>query len=311
VTSKVTWSGSLPVTASWNSANVRQGAPLPVGRMAPMLQTGALHVAWGIKGYTVSSSIWKDFDTSTSVDASCAPQLLGSDYECTATSPSVYLARQSGMPNGPYVKLKLRAKFTVTPEGAIVSRSLTTAGFDPVTKSGLALSPVPEIDTMTVPCGGVGSPVGYKLGPVHWTPAVSVTQQAILQMGALDAIIGQAEMPAFYDKPYGPVVNANPKFDLTGSAHTTALGTLQANNVAPAIGPLGFSAKAGQAIWLTADVSSRCEVLDYVWKFSDGTTAYGWQPSKTFSKPGTYNGQLKVTDSSGLSATRDFSVSVS
>src|SRR5689334_11959187 len=117
VTSKVTWSGSLPVVTSWNTTNVRQGAALPVSRMAPMLQAGALHVTWGLKGYTVSSSIWKDFDTSTSVDASCAPQLLGSDYECTATSPSVYLARQSGMPNGPYVKLKLRAKFTVTPEG--------------------------------------------------------------------------------------------------------------------------------------------------------------------------------------------------
>jgi hypothetical protein len=311
VTSRVNWTGNLPVVTSWNSANVREGATLPVGRMSPMLQDGALHVTWTAKGDVHGSTMWKDIDKTVAVDASCVPVLMGYDHECTATSPSIYLMRQSGMPGGPYIKLKLQAKFTVTPEGAIVSRTLTTTGLDPVTKSGLALSPVPEIDNVNVPCGAPGSQVGYRLGPVHWTPAVSVKQQPILTMGILDPVIGQAELPAFYDKPYGPVVNANPKFDLTGSSHTTALGTALPNNVAPTIGPLSMSVKAGQPVWLTADVSARCDVLDYVWKFSDGTTAYGWQPSKTFTKPGTVTGQLKVTDSSGLSATRSFNVSVS
>ena len=62
---------------------------------------------------------------------------------------------------------------------------------------------------------------------------------------------------------------------------------------------------------LTADAVGRCDIASYVWKFSDGTTAYGDSPVKTFSKPGTVTGQLKVVDTSGLSATRDFSVVVS
>jgi PKD domain-containing protein len=309
VTSRVNWTGNLPVVTSWNSANVREGASLPVGRMSPMLQSGALHVTWTAKGDAHGSTMWKDIDKTVTVDASCVPVLMGSDHECTATAPSIYLMRQSGMPGGPYIKLKLQAKFTVTPEGAIVSRTLTTTGLDPVTKSGLALSPVPATDTVAVPCGAPGSPVGYKLGPLHWTPAVSVKQQPILTMGILDPVIGQAELPAFYDKPYGPVVNANPKFDLTGSAHTSALGTALPNNIAPTIAPMSFSATAGVPKRLDADVSARCDVASYVWKFSDGTTAYGAEPTKTFSKSVT--GQLKVTDSSGLSATRDFSVSVS
>jgi hypothetical protein len=310
VTSRVNWTGNLPVVTSWNSANVREGATLPVGRMSPMLQDGALHVTWTAKGDVHGSTMWKDIDKTVEVDASCVPVLMGSDHECTATSPSIYLMRQSGMPGGPYIKLKLQAKFTVTPEGAIVSRSLTTTGLDPVTKSGLALSPVPEIDNVNVPCGAPGSQVGYRLGPVHWTPAVSVKQQPILTMGILDPVIGQAELPAFYDKPYGPVVNANPKFDVTGSSHTTALGTALPNNVAPTIAPMSFSSKANQPLSFTADVDGRCAIASYKWRFSDGVTSYGSAPTRTFMQAGAYSGELTVTDSSGLSATRDFSLTI-
>src|SRR4051812_33733044 len=42
VTSRATWTGTLSGVTSWNSANVRQGATLPVGRVSP-LQSGALH----------------------------------------------------------------------------------------------------------------------------------------------------------------------------------------------------------------------------------------------------------------------------
>jgi hypothetical protein len=210
-----------------------------------------------------------------------------------------------------YINLKLKAKFTITPEGAVVSRSLTTAGFDPITKSGLGLSPVPAIDNVTVPCAQVGSPVGYKLGPLHWTPAVSVTQQPRIEMGAMDPVLGQVELPAYADKPYGPPIKTNPAFDLTASGHTTALGTALPNDVAPTLAPMTFYQRAGVAGHLTANASARCDIATYVWKFADGTTAYGESPEKTFSKPGTVTGQLKVTDTSGLSATRDFSVIVS
>ena len=125
---------------------------------------------------------------------------------------------------------------------------------------------------------------------------------------SLDAVMGQVEMPAFSDKPIGNPAIATPAFDLTGSAHTTVLGTLLANNIAPTIAPMSFSVTPGVPKHLEADVSARCDVASYMWKFSDGTTAYGAEPTKTFSK--TVTGQLKVTDSSGLSATRDFSVDV-
>jgi PKD repeat protein len=127
----------------------------------------------------------------------------------------------------------------------------------------------------------------------------------------MDAVLGQVELPAFSDKPYGPPIKSYPDFDLTSSGRTTALGSLLPNDVAPTIAPFSLTAAAGTPKSLSADVSARCDVASYVWKFADGTTAYGASPVKTFSKPGTVTGQLKVVDTSGLSATRDFSVVVS
>ena len=311
VTSSAKWTATLPVTTSWNSTNVRQGATLPAGRMAPMLQSGKLRVTWRLRGSLFSWMIDKDIDKTITVDASCMPMLLGSTYECAAESDSLQILRSAGIPNGVYINLKLKAKFTVTPEGAVVSRSLTTAGMDPVNKSGLSLLPTPAIDNVTVPCAMAGSPVAYKLGPLHWTPTVTVTQQPRIEMGAMDPIIGQVELPAYSDRPYGSPIKAYPAFDLTSSGHTTQLGSLLPNNVSPTIAPMTFNAQTGKAKQLTADITSRCDVASSVWKFADGSTAYGESPVKTFSKPGTYTGQLKVTDSSGLSATRDFSVVVS
>jgi hypothetical protein len=311
VTSRAAWTGSLPVTTSWNSTNVRQGATLPVGRMSPMLSSGKLRVTWTLNGNIHSWMIDHPVDRTITVDAGCTPTLLGSTYECAAESQSIQILRSAGIPNGAYVNLKLKAKFTVTPEGAIVSRSLTTAGMDPVSKSGLTLSPVPVNDTVDVPCALAGSPVAYKLGPLHWTPTVTVTQQPRIEMGAMDPVLGQVELPAYADKPYGSPIKAYPAFDLTSSGHTTQLGSMLPNNVAPTIAPMTFYASAGQPEYLTADTSSRCDIASYVWKFADGTTAYGERPAKTYSKPGTFTGQLKVTDASGLSATRDFSVIVS
>ena len=310
VTSRATWIGTLSTVTSWNSTNVRQGASLPVARVSP-LQSGTMRVVWTVRGDISASMIDSTIDRTMTVDASCTPSLLGPTYDCTATSPRISLLRQAFQPNGPYINLRLRAKFTITPEGAIVSRSLTTAGMDAVTKSGLGLSPAPAMDNVAVPCAQAGSPVAYKLGPLHWTPAVSVTQQPRIEAGMMDSILGQVEMPAFSDEPVGPPIKTKPAFDLTASGHTTALGSLLPNNVAPTIAPMTFSQRTGVAGHLTAAASSRCDIASYMWTFSDGSVAYGESPAKTFSKPGTVTGQLKVTDTSGLSATRDFSVNVS
>ena len=63
-------------------------------------------------------------------------------------------------------------------------------------------------------------------------------------------------------------------------------------------------------MYFAADTTERCAISSYVWKFSNGTTSYGPSPQRTFSTPGVYDGELTVTDESGLKAKRNFSVEV-
>ncbi len=119
------------------------------------------------------------------------------------------------------------------------------------------------------------------------------------------------ELPAMKTSTWGAPKYSDASFDLTGSGKTIDLGDLKANNVPPTIGPLGsFSGKAGSPISFWVGTTQRCEITDYVWKFSDGTTAYGASPQKTFNTAGSTSGQLTVTDASGLTATRNFNINV-
>ena len=311
VTSKATWKGELMNIVTWDSAKVRQGADLNVNRSSPM-QSGTLQVRWTVSGSVKPAGLDAVSFTSKSfgVDATCIPHLLGGGYDCTA-SAGIPLVKTMGVPLSPYVKLALKAKFTITPEGAIVNRTFSLGGDTAGSASNLPLGVLPSVDTMDVPCAPVGSDATYRLSSFRWSPAVAVTQQPAVQIGLMDPVLGLAESPAIYDGSFGPSIKTNPTFVLTGTSHVTNLGGLLANNVAPTIAPLpAFSGKAGVPVQFSANASGRCDIETYTWKFSNGTTSYGAAPQRTFSTAGVYDGELTVTDASGLKAKRSFTVNV-
>ena len=246
VTSKATWKGELMNIVTWDSAKVRQGADLNVNRSSPM-QSGTLQVRWTVSGSVKPAGLDAVSFTSKSfgVDATCIPHLLGGSYDCTA-SAGIPLVKTMGVPLSPYVKLALKAKFTITPEGAIVNRTFSLGGDTAGSASNLPLGVLPSVDTLDVPCAPVGSDATYRLSSFRWSPAVAVTQQPAVQIGLMDPVLGLAESPAIYDGSFGPSIKSNPTFVLTGASHITNLGGLLANNVAPTIAPLpAFSGKAG------------------------------------------------------------------
>lgn len=312
IKSKATWTGNISSHVGYNDTNVRQGAPLTVTRMSPF-QTGKLKVTWTVSG-TVKplgfSTVYLGGKT-FSDDASCQPALYGSLYSCTATAQGIDLVKTTGLPGSPYVKLTLQAKFKVTPEGAIVSRQLHVGGAPAAPTKSLSLWPGIEYETQTLPCAPVGSSAAYRFASFKYSPAVTVTQQPIIAIGFMDPVLGLGELPAVYNHAVGGAINTSPAFDLTGGSHNVDLGDLKANNVAPTIAPMsGFSGKAGLPVSFSANADGRCDIESYVWKFSNGTTSYGANPQRTFSTAGTYDGQLTVTDSSGLKAQRDFTVTI-
>jgi hypothetical protein len=313
VAAKATWTSPLQTVVGWDTAKVRQGADLSVGRSVSPLALGTLKVRWTLTG-SVKPKGFSSVDIGTKAigdDATCSLQTIGGGYSCVAISNGVPLVKTPGIPASPYVKVALKATFNITAEGVITNRSFSVDGANAGTASNLPLSVLPTAETIKVPCGPVGSSVAYRLSSLRWTPAVAVTQQPTVQIGLMDPVLGLAEGPSLYDHAFGPAIHSNPTFELTATGHTTDLGDLLANNVAPTIAPLGgFSGKAGVPVAFSADADGRCDIESYVWKFSNGTTSYGAAPSRTFAAAGSYDGELTVTDASGLKTTRSFTVTI-
>src|SRR5206468_2689792 len=151
-----------------------------------------------------------------------------------------------------------------------------------------------------------------QLDPFHWTPATKATEQVKVRIvNTLDPL-GIVDMFDYGSIGIGSEIVTNPGFDLTGSGFISSMGSLLANNVKPTIAPLGpFSGQEGSAIAFSSNVSSQCPIDSYVWEFSNGTKSYGANPQRAFGDNGVYDGQLTVTDVTGLSTTRSFTVDVS
>ena len=310
VKSTASWSAGLTTHVGWDTAKLRQGQSLPVTRFTPLIN-GTMKVSWQISGSVKVAGLGGAFSTKNlSVEATCLPATLGSGTECVANSPAIYLLKTPGLPASPYVKLLIKTRFNVTPEGAITNRTISFG--DDSSPASLPLSQAINYETLKVPCAPAGSAASYRLGQIHYTPKVTATQSPAIQVGLMDPVLGLAESPALYDGAFGPSIKASPVFDLSGSGHTTDLGDLLPNNVKPSIALQStVTGHAGSPISFNAMVTGNCATESYVWKFSNGTTSYGQSPSRVFTAPGTYDGELTVTDESGLKATRDFVVLVS
>ena len=155
VTSKASWSAGLQTHVGWDTAKLRQGESLPVTRFTP-LSSGTMKVSWQISGSVKVGGLGGAFITkSLSVEATCLPATLGTGTECVANSPAIYLLKTPGLPASPYVKLLIKTKFNITPEGAITSRTFTTS--DGSGSASLPLSQAINYETLKVPCAPVGS----------------------------------------------------------------------------------------------------------------------------------------------------------
>jgi len=315
-TAKATWSGDLTTNVGWDSDNVRQGADLGVDRSAP-LTSGKINVTWQASGQADGipfgpTPISKD-------NVACAPKLSGGGFSCSATSDGIWLpgALPSPIPTTAIVAvLAIGAKFDITPEGAVVNRDMTIGGASipgPTANPGsLDLLDSTSSETFSMPCSAkAGDAVNYDLSGYHWTPDTTSTQQAqirIINTGPF----GVGEAFEYTHLNIGPAEVTTPPFDLAGTGFLTSMGPLLANNVSPTIAPIGpFSGSEGSPISFSASVNSQCPIGSYVWEFSDGTKSFGPSPMRAFHDNGDYDGQLTVTDVTGLTATRSFSISVS
>ena len=311
------WQATVVSDVTWDSDKVRQGQNLAVSREATA-SIGLIKVAWTITGVLRPLDLF-DVDIGTIVlpldVTACSPNLdAGAGaYSCLATSPGVPLVFTPGIPLSPYVDLAVDIKFTVTPNGGVVTRGFFIGDFEAVPQSDLSLTPSAETETIAMPCSRpAGDEVQYVLDPVRWSPADTTSrQQPAFVIGLMDPVFGAFKLPALFNAPFGPGINGSPNFALEGGGESIDLGPLLANNVPPTIAPIGpFGGQEGNPVQFQANVTSQCPVTSMVWSFSNGTQSFGPTPQRTFGDDGVFNGELKVTDMTNLSATGDFTVSI-
>jgi hypothetical protein len=311
VNAKAKWSGDLTTSVGWDTDKVRQGADLQINRTAP-ISTGKIDVKWQVTGEIDSI----DFGpvTMSKDDVDCNPKLAGGGFECEATTGGIGLpgAIPSPIPGFIVAKLAINVKFEITPEGAIVSRGFSVGGNPIAGPDDLSLTNAVQSETFAVPCTSkAGDGVDYKLAPFHYTPETKASQQFTIRIVQAFDPEGFSEIFEYGHFGIGSAQVSNPAFDLTGTGFVTSLGSLLANNISPTIAPLGpFAGTEGTAIGLSAAVNSQCPIGSYVWEFSNGTKSFGPSPQRAFGDNGAYDGQLTVTDVTGLSSTQSFAVSV-
>jgi PKD domain len=311
VSAKATWDGDLTTKLGWDDTKVRQGADLQVSREATQT-SGTMHFKWQLAGEIDGI----DFGPTTidKDNVTCDPKLSGGGFECETDSPGLALPGAVPSPLGFFVvKLFIGAKFDVTPQGAVVTRGLSIGGNSVVGPDDLSLTDTAQSETVAMPCAASACDnVHYGLDPYHWTPAATATEQVKFKLvEALDPF-GVSELFKIVDGGVGSKIVTNPNFDLTGAGFNTPMGALLANNIKPTIAPIGtFSGQEGSPIALSANVSSKCPIDSYVWEFSNGAKSFGPNPKRSFADNGVYDGQLTVTDVTGLSTTQSFTVDVS
>jgi hypothetical protein len=310
VSAKATWSGDLTTELAWDSDKVRQGADLKVARVASQ-PSGTMHFKWQLSGEIDGI----DFGPTTidKDNVTCDPKFSGGGFECETDSPGLALPGAIPSPLGFFVvKIFIGAKFDVTPQGAVVTRGLSIGGNSVAGPDDLSLTDTVQSETLSVPCtASAGDAVQYGLDPYHWAPTATGTEQVKFKLvEALDPF-GITELFTIVDGGVGSKIVTNPSFDLTGAGFSTPMGALLANNIKPTIAPLGpFAGQEGSAISFSSNVSSQCPIDSYVWDFSNGTKSFGPSPQRAFGDNGVLDGQLTVTDVTGLSSTRSFTVDV-
>jgi hypothetical protein len=310
------WSQVASVQVDWTDNLVRQGRSLDptvtYARPAP----GSMSIT-----YSVSASLsWDSFvsiGVSASITASgpCDLRAGGSDYVCHLTSDDIGVLDPGLLALGaPYVDAAVTADVTVTPQQIDTLRTATFAG-TPAGSSTLHLQESPITDPLAVPCSaGVGDDLGYQLGTLSTSDALSVATGIDFKVGAIvpNPITGVPGIRVQFTDQNVPLGTTPGSIDMSGAGTSADFGAIQANNIAPTVSVApSFTGDEGSPITFSATATGPCAAGgSYKWSFSDGGHEYGAVVHHTFTDSGPYTGTVKITDTTGLTDSADFAVTV-
>jgi len=312
----VNWTQAASVKVDWTDSLVRQGRNLDPTDTYTRTAPGAMTVT-----YSVSASLSWDSFVSVGVSASvvasgpCDLKAGGPDYVCNLTSDDIPVLDPSIFAVGlPYVDLAISAAVTVTPQELDTLRTVSFGGI-PAGTSDLHLKETPISDPLAVPCSaGAGDDLSYQLGGLSATDGLSVDTGLDFKVGIIapNPITVTPGFKLQFTEQTVDLGSVAGSIDMSGAGATADMGAIQKNNIAPSVSTASsYSGDEGSPIAFGATATGPCAAGgSYVWSFSDGGTEFGASPNHTFTDAGPYTGAVTFTDSTGLTNTANFSVTV-
>ncbi|HEX5246406.1 MAG TPA: PKD domain-containing protein [Gaiellaceae bacterium] len=214
------------------------------------------------------------------------------------------------------VNLILDETVHVTGTGVTTVRVAVVSGGLPIPNNPLNFtgsSPSAVSDPIAISCQQpVGSDLTYSLtGLGYQAEPATYTGDVKFQLSASAfGFGGSYTTPALVSTSgadLGPI-------SMTAPDQQVDLGPVLANTIAPTASPGGpYSGVEGSPVSFDGSASSSVCGLgnaSVVWHFSDGGVAFGIDPQHTFHGPGTYSGQLSITDGDGNVGTASFNVTI-
>ena len=323
----LSWAQPALINVSYDPNLVRQGRSLDptvsYTRVLPGTMTATYTLSADACVYVAGSCIGFSV-TGITFNASgpCALLAGGSNYTCNLTSNSITLFEPcpgafgtSICPLSPKVSAALVSTVTITPAALNTVRTALFAGTPGGTNS-LALGESPIVDPLAISCSAaVGDDLTYQLGDFSTMPSVSVAT------GVQFTIQISAPVPAPITFPYITVASPTVPIDTVSNTLNVGapgfaldFGAVQHNNIPPTLTvnpPTPQPGTEGSPIFFSASATGPCAAgATYVWTYSDGGHEYGASTQHTFPDDGVWSGNVTVTDTTGLTASSDFSVTV-
>ncbi|MDY0910694.1 PKD domain-containing protein [Microbacterium sp. CFBP9034] len=314
------WSQPAVIAVDWDPDLVRQGRQIDPSVDYERPLAGTLSITYGINASLTLATDIGDLDVSfaESITASGACELRagGAAYACHLESDEVGIFDPSDFGYGlPYLDASMVADVTVTPE-ALATLRTASAGGQPLGTSDLALGEEAQIDPLGVGCKvPAGDALNYALGALASTPGLHVDSKLGLAAGFIVPVV--PPLPGYRLEVYSDtitVAQSDAELTMAGPGGSVGFGEIKPNNVPPTLGAVTVPAEniEGTPVQFATSATGPCATgATYSWDFGDGSGAgHTATPQHTYADDGVYTGQVVVTDPTGLTDIKDFTVVV-
>jgi PKD repeat protein len=314
------WGQPAVVSVDWDPDKVRQGRNVDPTVAYSRPVSGNLSITYSVSGDlyldTTIGTLHMGLSESITASGACDLQTSGSAYACHLESGDVHVFDPSDFGYGlPYLDLNMIADVTVTPDALATLRTARTPS-QIVGTHNLTLGEDPQVDPLLIGCKiPAGDDLAYELGGFSSTPGLHVVSKVGIHAGFIVPVVPPA--PGYRLEVYSnsvTVATSDASLSMTGDGGSVDLGAIKANNIAPTLGAVSApDGVEGTPIQFSTSATGPCAAgATYSWDFGDGSgPGHTATPKHTYADNGYYTGQVVVTDSTGLTDTKDFALTVS